>query len=41
MTEKNISQETRLEKVKEINDYFIKEIDQNELLSNKSKTLLR
>ena len=32
MTEKDISQEFRFKKVKGINNYFIKEIDQNELL---------
>ena len=37
MSEKNISQEFRLSKIKEINNYFIKEIDQNELLNNKNK----
>ena len=30
-----MSQEFRLKKIKEIINYFIKEIDQNELLSNK------
>ena len=37
MTEKGISAELRLKGIKEINNYFIKEIDQNELLSNKNK----
>ena len=36
MTEEDISQEFRLEKIKEINNYFIKETDQNQLLSNKN-----
>ena len=37
MTEEDISQQFRLKQIKEINNYFIKEIDQNELLSNKNK----
>ena len=37
MSEKNISQESRSSKIKEINNYFIKETDQNELLNNKNK----
>ena len=37
MTEEGVSQELRLKKIKKINNYFIKEIDQNELLSNKNK----
>ena len=37
MTEKDISQEFGLKKIKEINNCFIIEIDQNELLSNKNK----
>ena len=37
ITEEDISQEFRLKKIKEINNYLIKEVDQNELLSNKSK----
>ena len=40
MTEKDMSQEFRLKKIKKIINYFIKEIDQNELLSNKNKTTL-
>ena len=39
MTEEDISQEFRLKKIKEINGYFIKEIDQNKLLSNKIKKI--
>ena len=31
MTEEHISQEFRLQKIKELNNHFIKEIDQNEL----------
>ena len=37
ITEEDISQEFRLQKLNEINNYLIKEVDQNELLSNKSK----
>ena len=39
MAEEDISQEFRLKKKKkkERNDYFIKEIEQNELMSNKNK----
>ena len=37
MTEEGRSQEFTLKKIKKINNYFIKEIDQNELLSNKNK----
>ena len=36
MIEEDISQEYKLKNIKEINNYFIKEIDQNELLSNKN-----
>ena len=32
MTEEHISQEFRLKKIKEINNYFVKEMDQNELI---------
>ena len=39
MTEEDISQECRLKKIKKIDNYFIKEIDQNELLSNKNKKI--
>ena len=39
MIEEDISQEFRLQKIKEISNYFIKEIDQNELLSNKNKKI--
>ena len=34
MGEENISQEFRLENLEEIKNYFIKEIDQNELMSS-------
>ena len=37
MIDKDVSQKFRLKKIKERNNYFIKEIDQNELLSNKNK----
>ena len=37
MTEKDVSQGFRLKKIKEMNNHFIKEIDQNELLRNKNK----
>ena len=37
ITEEDISQELSLKKIKERNNYFIKQIDQNELLSNKNK----
>ena len=39
MKEQNISQEFRLKNIEEIRDYFIKEIDQNELMSNKHKKI--
>ena len=37
MGEENISHEFRLKNIEEINNCFIKEIDQNELMSNKPK----
>ena len=37
MVEKNISQEFKLKNIEEIKNYFIKERDQNELMSNKHK----
>ena len=37
MGEENISHEFRLKNIEEINNCFIKEIDQNELMSNKHK----
>ena len=39
VVEEDISQRLRLQKIKYINNYFIKGIDQNELLSNKNKTV--
>ena len=39
MTEKNISQESRLKKMKKIRNYFFEEIDQNELMINENKKL--
>ena len=41
MTEEDINKEFTLKKIKEINNYFIKEIDQNELLSNKKKRFVQ
>ena len=41
MTEENISQEFRLKNINEIRNYFIKEIDQNELMSKKYKNVCR
>ena len=35
MSEKNINQEFRLEKIEKIRNYLIKEINQNELMSKK------
>ena len=37
MPEDNINQEFRLEKVDEIRNYLIEEVDQNELMSKKHK----
>ena len=37
MTEKNISQEFRLENIDETRNYFLEEIEQNELMSRKHK----
>ena len=37
MTDEDRSQEVRLKKIKEINNYFFKEIAQNKLLSYKNK----
>ena len=39
MTKEDISQECILKKIKEMNNYFIKEINQNELSSNKNKNV--
>ena len=35
MSEKNMNLEIRLEKIEEIRNYLIKQINQNELMSNK------
>ena len=40
MTEKNISQEFRLKNIDETRDFFIEEINQNELMSKKQKRSL-
>ena len=37
MTEEDISQEFKLKWIKELNNYSVKEINPNELLSNKKK----
>ena len=37
LTEEDISQEFALTRIKETNNYFTKEIDQNELMSNENK----
>ena len=37
MAERNISQEFRLENIDETRNYFLKEIEQNELMSRKHK----
>ena len=37
MVEEKISQECRLENIEEINNGFVKEIDQNELMNKKYK----
>ena len=37
MTEKNISQEFRLENIDETRNYLLEEIEQNELMSRKHK----
>ena len=39
MAEEDISQEFRLKKIKEMNNYFNKEIDQNELFSKKNRKI--
>ena len=39
MAEGNISQEFRLKNIDEIQNYFIKEIDQNELMNSKHKSV--
>ena len=37
MTDKDISKEFRLKKVKKMNNHFINELDRNELLINRNK----
>ena len=37
MVEQNISQELRLKNIDEAGNYFLKEIEQNELMSKKHK----
>ena len=39
MKEVNISQEFRLKNIEEIKNYFIKEIDQNELMRKRHKKI--
>ena len=39
MTEEEINQEFRLKKITEINNYFVKWMDQNELMSNKNQKI--
>ena len=41
MPEKNINQEFRLEKINEIKNYLIEEINRNELMSKKQKKVCR
>ena len=41
MPEENMNQEFRLEKIDEIRNYLIEEINQNELMSKKHKTVYR
>ena len=41
MNEKDISQELRLKQIKEINNYFVEEIDKNELLNNGNKKVCK
>ena len=40
MAEENISQEFRLKNIDEKNNYFIEEINQNELMSKKYKKVV-
>ena len=40
MDEENLSQEFRLKNIKEIKNYFIKETNQNELMSKKHKKVI-
>ena len=39
MSEKNINQEFRLQKIEEIRTYLLRKINQNELLSKKHKNV--
>ena len=41
MTKENIHEEFRLKTTEQIKNYFIKEIDQNELMSNKRKKVCK
>ena len=41
MTQENINQEYRLKNIDERRNYFIKEINQNELMSKKHKKVFR
>ena len=41
MAEKDKNQEFRLKKIEEIRNYFIKEVNQNKLMSQKHKKLYR
>ena len=41
MSEQNISQEFRLKNIAEARHYFIKEINQNELMSKDNKKIFR
>ena len=41
MSEENISQEFRLKKIDEARNYFIEEINQNELMSKKHRKVCR
>ena len=40
MPEKNINQEFRLQKIEQISNYLIREINQNELTSKKHKKIV-
>ena len=40
MLEENISQEFRLENIDETSNYFLKEINQNELMNKKHKKFI-
>ena len=41
MAEENINQEIRLKNIDEIRNYFLKEIQQNELISKKHKKVCK